>query len=239
MPGISLQECAPGRDFLDAFARIARTRGDFDWHVAHHPYPDDLGNPRTWLDKAATPDDDSLHVTFKNLQVLTNHLSRRELLWQGRPRRVILSEQGFHCLPTPEGELLQAAAFAYAWEKCLRSPGVDAFIWHRHVDHREEGGLRLGLWERKPESVSEPLRKRRMYELFKSAGTAQWAEAAKFALPVAGLRSWDDLAAPGLPESESPSQGGGHGPDAPAKAKDAAPAPALPPPQPPAKTSAP
>jgi len=69
MPGISDQEAYKGRDFLDAFARLVRERGDFEWHVAHHPYPDDLGNPRTWLDKAAWPSDDSPHITFKNLEV--------------------------------------------------------------------------------------------------------------------------------------------------------------------------
>jgi hypothetical protein len=33
-----------------------------------------------------------------------------------------------------------------------------------------------------------------IYDLFKKAGTPQWKEAAKFALPVVGLRSWDELA---------------------------------------------
>ena len=91
MPGISDQEAYKGRDFLDTFARIARERGDFEWHVAHHPYPDDLGNPRTWLDKAAWTTDDSPHITFKNLEVACRHMTQPELLWQGKPRRIILS----------------------------------------------------------------------------------------------------------------------------------------------------
>ncbi len=195
MPGISAAEATPGRDYLDAFARVVRERGDFDWHVAHHPYPDDLGNPRTWLDKAAPPDDTAPHVTFKNLEVLAQHLSRPELLWQGKPRRVILSEQGFHTLLTPEGERLQAAAYAYAWEKCLRVPLVDAFIYHRHVDHAHEGGLRLGLWRNAPNSVSTPHSKKLIYTLFQKAGTKEWREAASFALTITGLKSWDELAA--------------------------------------------
>jgi hypothetical protein len=36
----------PGRDFLDAFAALARKRGDLDWHLAWHPYPANLGKPR-------------------------------------------------------------------------------------------------------------------------------------------------------------------------------------------------
>lgn len=194
MPGISDQESYNGRAFLDAFARIARGRGDFEWHVAHHPYADDLGNPRTWLDKDAWPNDDSPHVTFKNLEVLCRHMEKPELLWQGQPRRIILSEQGIHCLKTPDGETLQAAGFAYAWEKIARQPLIDAFVWHRHVDHAQEGGLRLGLWENKPGAICEPFRKRLIYDLFKKAGTPEWAEAAKFYLPVVGLKNWDELA---------------------------------------------
>jgi Family of unknown function (DUF5722) len=195
MPGISAEESTPGRDFLDAFAALVRKHGDLDWHVAAHPYPEDLGNPRAWADKSITFDDATPKVTFKNLEVLCRHLEKPELLWKGKPRRVILSEQGFHTLLTPEGEELQAAGFAYAWEKCRRLPLVDAFIYHRHVDHAHEGGLRLGLWRNAPHSVADPHSKKQIWELFRKAGTGEWDEAAKFALPVAGLKSWDELSA--------------------------------------------
>lgn len=193
MPNISEKESTPGRSFLDTFAKIANQRGNFDWHVATHPYPDDLGNPRTWLDKDAPPHDDAKHITFKNLEVMEQHMARPEMLFNDKPRRIILSEQGFHCLTTPDGETLQAAAYAYAWEKTERCPTVDAFILHRHVDHKMEGGLRLGLWERKSTTISEPGRKRLIYDLFMAAGTPEWSAKAAFALPIAGLKSWDEL----------------------------------------------
>jgi hypothetical protein len=194
MPNISAEEAYRGKDFLNAFAKIARERGDFEWHVAHHPYPDDLGNPRTWEDKDAWPNDDAPHLTFKNLHVACQHMQRPDLLWQGKPRRIILSEQGIHCLATPDGEKLQAAGFAYAWEKVIRQDGIDAMIWHRHVDHAHEGGLRLGLWENTPGTISEPGRKRLIYDLFRKAGTAEWEAAAREYLPVIGLREWTELA---------------------------------------------
>lgn len=194
MPNISAQEACKGRDFIDTFARISRERGGFDWHVALHPYPDDLGNPRTWLDKDAWPTDDSPHITFKNLEVACRHMQKPDLLCRGAPRRIILSEQGLHCLKTADGETLQAAGFAYVWEKTIRQPGIDAMIWHRHVDHAREGGLRVGLWENKPGSIADPGKKRPIHELFRKAGTAEWKAAADFALPVVGLSSWDDLA---------------------------------------------
>ena len=190
MHNVSPQEATPGRDFLDTFARLVRERGDFDWNVAWHPYPEDLGNPRAWADKTVTHDDNTNKVTFKNLEVLPQHLARPELLFDGRPRRIILSEQGFHTLLTPDGERLQAAAYAYAWEKIQTLPTVDAFIYHRHVDHAHEGGLRLGLWRNAPHSVADPYSQKLIYELFKKAGTPEWRAAANALLPVTGLKVW-------------------------------------------------
>ena len=192
MHGISPQEAVPGRDFIDKFARLVRERGDFDWNIAWHPYPEDLGNPRAWADKNVKHADDTIKVTFKNLDVLPKHLQRPELLYAGKPRRIILSEQGFQTLLTPDGEQLQAAAYAYAWEKIATLPTVDAFIYHRHVDHAHEGGLRLGLWRNAPHSVADPYSKKLLYELFKKAGTREWREAADKLLPATGLKSWTE-----------------------------------------------
>lgn len=192
MHNVSAEESAPGRDFLDTFARLVRERGELDWQVAWHPYPEDLGNPRAWADKHVSRDDNTPKVTFKNLEVLPAHLQRPEMLYQGSPRRVILSEQGFHTLLTPEGEKLQAAAYAYAWEKIARQPTIDAFIYHRHVDHAQEGGLRLGLWRNAPNTVVTPHSKKLVHDLFRKAGTPEWRAAADALLPVTGLKEWAD-----------------------------------------------
>lgn len=191
MHGMSAEEAASGRDYLDAFAKL---NGDLDWHVAWHPYPEDLRNPRAWADATAVSDNSSHKVTFKNLEVLCRHLRKPELLFEGESRRVILSEQGFHMPPDADGETLQAAAYAYGWEKCKRLPLVDAFIYHRHVDHSQEGGLLLGLWKNVPGSVADPAGKKQIWELFLKAGTSEWEAAAATYLPVTGLKSWDDLA---------------------------------------------
>jgi hypothetical protein len=192
MHNVSPEESTPGRDFLDTFARLVRERGDFDWNVAWHPYPENLGNPRAWADKNVTHDNSTHKVTFKNLEVLPKHLEKPELLWQGRPRRIILSEQGFHTLLNPEGEKLQAAAYAYAWEKIQTLPTIDAFIYHRHVDHAKEGGLRLGLWRNAPNSIVTPHSTKLIHDLFKKAGTPEWRTAADALLPVTGLKTWHD-----------------------------------------------
>jgi hypothetical protein len=183
----------PGREFLDAFALLVRERGDFDWHVAFHPYPENLFDCRFWRDRSAPDRDDAERVTFHNLPVLLRRLRQPAFSWQGQPRHVILSEQGFHCADGPDGERDQAAAFAAAWWIVDHLDGIDAFILHRHVDHAHEGGLRLGLWSRRDDSICTPAQKRPMYAVFRAAGTAAFEREAAFALPVVGIARWQDL----------------------------------------------
>jgi hypothetical protein len=111
--------------------------------------------------------------------------------YAGQPRRIILSEQGFHTPDGEKGELLQAAAYCYAYKKVEALDGIDAFILHRHVDHDGEGGLLLGLRRNKP-AGDEAQPKKRIYECFRLADTPQWNQAFAFALPILGLKSWDE-----------------------------------------------
>ena len=184
-----LRSCE-GKGLLDDFNSLAKAGGDFDWHLAHHPYPENLFEPRVWLDKQPTPREDTPKITFKNLEVLNAYFRRPELLFEGQPRRIILSEQGFNCPDKPGGELWQAAAYCYAWKKVQSLGGIDAFILHRHVDHGREGGLNLGLWTRQPDSIATPGRPRKIHEVFKAAGTPNEAAAFEFALPTIGVTSW-------------------------------------------------
>jgi hypothetical protein len=119
------------------------------------------------------------------------------MLCHGKPRRVILSEQGFNTPNGPNGEAVQAAGFCYAWVKVAHLDGIDAFILHRHVDHAQEGGLRLGLWTHRPGTTADPDRKKRIYEVFRLADTPEWRKAFEFALPMIGIRSWDQIVRPG------------------------------------------
>src|ERR1043166_3147445 len=129
-----------GRAFVDYFARRAKEGGDFDWHIAFHPYPENLFEPRFWNDKTATTNVlTTPRITFKNIELLPKYLRRPELLFHGKPRRIILSEQGFHTPKGEDGERLQAAAFCYAYKKIERLDGIDAFILHRQVDNAHEG----------------------------------------------------------------------------------------------------
>ena len=191
-PGGDAGQAFAGRAFLDYFNRRAREQGDFDWHVAFHPYPENLFEPRSWRDKSATTNVQTTpRITFKNIELLPAYLRRPEFLHAGQPRRVILSEQGFHTPERPDGEVLQAAGYAYGWRKIAAAGGIDAFILHRHVDHPHEGGLHLGLRRREAPGVTDTRKK--IYDVFRLADTPEWERAFEFALPVIGLKSWDEL----------------------------------------------
>jgi hypothetical protein len=187
-----LKAC-PGRDLLDELNRLSKAQGDFDWHIAFHPYPENLRDPRTWRDKRALPRADTPKITFKNIEQLPRYLRRSEMLCHGQPRRVILSEQGFDTPEKPDGQAVQAAGFCYAWVKVSRTEGIDAFILHRHVDNAAEGGLNLGLWTHKQGTIATPDTKKRIYNAFRAAGTPEWESAFRFALPIIGIKSWDEV----------------------------------------------
>lgn len=188
----ALQAC-PGRTLLELFAKQARARGDFDWNLAFHPYPASLRDSRTWLDKVGF-DDATPKVTFKNLEVVARKLATPELRFEGKVRRLSLTEQGFDLGNRPNSADEQAAAYAYAWEKIRRLEGsIDAFLYHRQVDHAKEGGLRLGLWSNLPGTISEPAQKRPIWFALQAAGTPEWDKLAAPYLPVCGLKNWDEV----------------------------------------------
>lgn len=185
----------PARDVLEQFAAHVQSGGDFPWQVAYHPYPADLFKPAFWRDRQAPRADDALKVSFRNLEVLCRFLERPTLRFRGEPRRIALTEQGFHCPATPEGEDEQAAAYALAYYKIERLPLVDMFLYHRHVDHPGEGGLRLGLREtRSATGDHDPGRARRIWDVVRTADTPERAATHAFALRVAGLARWEDAA---------------------------------------------
>ncbi len=136
------------RDMLVHLNELALAEGQIPWHIAYHPYPEDLNYPDFWNDKLATPDDEAAIITFKNLEVLARFTYREEFLLNGERRRIILSEQGFNSHWTPESEVLQATAYGRAYRKVMEIPEIDSFILHAHHDNMGEFGLNLGLWRR-------------------------------------------------------------------------------------------
>ncbi len=148
----------PGRDFLERLHAIGKEDGDFGWDLAYHPFPQDLTRADFWNDHLALHDFDAGKITFRNIEQLPAFLAQEKYLYSGRPRHIILSEQGLCAGMTPETEQLQADALVLAYRKLRSLPQIEAFIYHSHIDEKHEG-LYLGL-------LDEHGRKRPAYACF-------------------------------------------------------------------------
>jgi hypothetical protein len=92
-----------GVTILRGINERAKRTGDFPWNLAFHPYPESLFEPAFWNDSTAPLRLDAPRVTFRNLEVLAGFLRQPEFLWNGSPRHIALTEQGFHCRKNKEG----------------------------------------------------------------------------------------------------------------------------------------
>jgi len=193
LPNANPKQSLPGREFLERLLELCRKHGNFDWHLAYHPYPSNLFEPRSWLDKDALPTLETPKITFKNLEQLALWTELPKSRIDGKPRRIILSEQGFHSPPGVEGEKRQAAGFVFAWKKVRSLAQIDAFILHRHVDHAIEGGLNLGLWTNKAGQICTPDQKKAIWPVFQAAGTPAEALAFDPFRAVMGEKVWQSV----------------------------------------------
>jgi uncharacterized protein (TIGR00730 family) len=184
----------PPRDLLDRMADYSALSGDYQWAIAYHPYPQSLLAPRTWEDSMATNDFDSRYVTPKNIEVLIAYLNQDQFLYTGKPRTIILSEQGYHTPDYSEQSMIdKAAAIAYTWEKILPLESVESFHYHRWVDHPLEGGLKVGLRTLPEAGKPYGVRKEPAFTVFSALETdAHEATAAPYK-DVVGVESWDEI----------------------------------------------
>ncbi|MEN3941680.1 DUF5722 domain-containing protein [Prosthecobacter sp. SYSU 5D2] len=167
------------RDMLELFAEMARAEGDFEWGVAYHPYPRDLRNPDTWKDADLTQDFDTPYITPKNIEVLPAFLEQSRFLFAGKPRGILLSEQGFNT-PTLslEDQRRQVAGLIYMFRKLQPLKTIEAYHLHRYQDMPvQEGGLRLGI-------ITETGEHKLGWEAYQAIGTEKEAEFEKMAEEV-------------------------------------------------------
>ncbi len=183
----------PSKDIVDQMNYEIGRAGDIPWNIAHHPYPQNLFDPTFWEDTQAFDNFETPYITFKNLHVLPDYMAQPAFLYEGQPRSIALTEQGFH---TPDESLqaqkVQAAAYAYAYYKVRFLDGIDYFTLHRHVDNRNEGGLNLGLWTQDPAAnfPASPLDKKYVYDVFRLIDTDSSLAVTEFAKPIIGISDW-------------------------------------------------
>lgn len=181
------------RRMLELLAKFSRVEGDFEWGVAYHPYPQSLFKADAWDDTLPTNDFDTPLITPKNIAVLDRWMHRPEMLFQGRVRGVILSEQGYHTPDYSEAsQRLQAAAFVYTWHKLRGLKSIEAFHNHRWVDHPQEGGLKLGV--RTLPTEGKPYGDRKFaWGVYQALDTPEEAVKTEFAKEIIGVNSWAQL----------------------------------------------
>jgi hypothetical protein len=176
-------------DMLNAINDYCRAEGDFEWALAYHSYPQDLFEPKTWLDNEATYSTSTLKITFKNLEVLDHWIKQPANKYQGVTKRTVwLSENGTNSRTYSETDLCeQAAGFAWAWKKLKYLDGIDAMQWHNWYDNPDEGVLRIGLRK----FPSDNLERKEVWYLYQAAGTASEDNVFQKYLSVIGIPDWN------------------------------------------------
>ena len=130
----------------DYLTFLAEKCPDVQFGVSIDPYPSLLGMTEYWDDEFAADSQSTQFLTMKNLSVFTDFLRSEKMLYNGAPRRAMIGEFGLDGRYGTDSEKKQAAGYAYAYYTALNNDLIEAFIWHRHVDHSGESGLNYGIF---------------------------------------------------------------------------------------------
>lgn len=122
-----------GKDFLDKFNAQISAGGDIKWGVACHPHPVPLTWARFWnMDGCpngaycANQIAGGKMISFQNLGLLTNYLTRSDMLYNGSVRPVICSEVA---IAAGQGADVQGASLFAAYMAAARNPYVESIIF--------------------------------------------------------------------------------------------------------------
>lgn len=180
----------PAKDFLTIFAGAIKNSGDIPWGVSVNPYASDPSMTQYWSDPYAEDNADTPFITMKNIGVLTEFLAGEDYLYDGDVRSVIIGEFGVSGDPADESSLtMQAAAYALAYFTAARNEDIDAFIYHRHVDHAGESQF-FGLWSNLSGTTAEPAAKKSIYNVFAQIDTERCEEVTAFVKQTVGSGAW-------------------------------------------------
>lgn len=172
------------KEILEQINEIAKEKGNYDWGLAIHPYPDPLTRVNYWTETYDKTTEAPI-LTLMNLSTVTDVLKREEYLDRdGEVRSITVTELGFS---SASGEKLQAAAFAYCYYIIEANPYVDAFIMNRQTDALEEvkQGLSFGIYDldQSPKYI---------FDTFKYIDTDEAESHTKFMLNILGAESLEE-----------------------------------------------
>jgi len=148
----------------DLLSELVKHCDDVPFGISINPYPSELTMTDYWNDDKATADPEPAYLTIKNLSVLIEYLKKEPLLYRGKPRTAIIGEFGLSGKPAVS-EDLQAAAYLLAYDTVCRAEEIEAFIWHRHVDHAGEKDLYYGLYA-SSDLLLEPTTTKKLHAVF-------------------------------------------------------------------------
>lgn len=178
--------CYAPKAMVDLLAKRSMQEGDFDWGLAYHPYPQNLRDPRTWLDTKATFDFQTKLITPKNLEVLDAYMRQKQMLHAGKLRTIVLSEQGSNSPDYSDKSFRdQAAGLAYTWLKFEKLDSIESYVHHRWMDSPHEGGLNLGLWTNRKGQTPDRSKKP-AWEIYRQLGTDEQPKAIDWLRSVIG-----------------------------------------------------
>jgi hypothetical protein len=186
-------QCYSPKEMLDLLAKRSRQEGDFDWGLAYHPYPQNLRDPRTWLDTKATFDFQTKLITPKNLEVLDAYMRQEQMLYDGKVRTIVLSEQGSNSPDYSEKSLRdQAAGLVYTWLKFEKLDSIESYVHHRWLDSLNEGGLLLGFWTNRPGQTPR-YTKKPSWDIYRQLGTEEQPKAVDWLKTVIDEKYMEDI----------------------------------------------
>lgn len=163
----------PAKDFLDRFASVIKASGDIPWGLSINPYSSDASLTDYWNDSMSEDNFETPYITMKNINTLTRYMNQEAFLYDSEPRSIIIGEFGISGDPSDDSSMtMQAAAYALAYYTAAQNEDIDAFIYHRHVDHSSEDRY-YGLWTNVQGSVVEPSAKKPIYNVFLLIDTEQ------------------------------------------------------------------
>ncbi|MCR5210285.1 MAG: hypothetical protein K6C99_08745 [Lachnospiraceae bacterium] len=184
-----------GKAFINGFRRSAESCGDYCWNVTVHPYNYPLFCPTVWSQLnesvSVTHEADSPYVTMKNIDVLTDHFCKEEMLDpKGNVRSILCTEFGYTSL---DGEEKQAASVAYAFRQAELNPYIDGLIFGKQTDSMseiKESHMACGLLD--PDG-----KEKLAYRFYKGIDREGAEEIRKQAAEIIGVDDLDSLMTPG------------------------------------------
>ena len=164
---------------LDSFYKKINKQGKIPFQIAYHAYPQGLGDPIFWDDSNATNSVKAKIVNFKNLNVLTDYVKKN----YGKKYTIMLSEQSFN---STRGEVVQAAAYAYAYYISETNSMIESFIYGREFDNDGEPGYLWGL-------CTKDHQKRLLWHVFQYIDTADSFTFTDPLVSSTNIKSWKKI----------------------------------------------